>query len=196
MHLYHNPVRLFYWTGCHQTLRDYEVWIGIDITYLTGGFILWIPVFPLLATACWIIAPSLTTGYQAVLFVVAQWLNFKYTSLIAAPLQPAQILPKWLGLTRWRVTRHSRKLTEGRRLASLFYKNTSREARLQRATASDACLPVPSATMLLLQLKMLIISSNSNVERQRIKSGKNQKSMGTIIRKWQSPAKEKVEMDK
>ena len=32
-------------------------------------------------------------------------------------------------------------------------------------------------------------------EQQRIKSGKKQKSMGTIIRKWRSSAKEKAEME-
>ena len=41
----------------------------------------------------------------------------------------------------------------------------------------------------------MIIGSNSTMGQQPIKSGKNQKSMGTIIRKWWSSEKEKVEME-
>ena len=53
-------------------------------------------------------------------------------------------------------------------------------------------VPMP---LLLLQFKMVIISLNSNVRRQRINPGKNRKSRETIIRKWPSSAKEKAEMD-
>ena len=49
-----------------------------------------------------------------------------------------------------------------------YYIHTSRVARLRRATASNACTPMLSATMLLLQLKIMIIGLNSNVGRQRI----------------------------